>query len=171
MIMTLENERTNARIAELAAESCVALWRDYSVELTPASYNPDDPSEDPMLFGAIGFVGESLRATCLLGTHQRLLQASGRSGNQPRDWVAELSNQLIGRIKMRLLGCGVSVKVTTPLALSGIKLRPLPRLAPSPLAFTSAFGPVVVWLELECERGFVLPDEKPLSITPGDLVF
>jgi hypothetical protein len=171
MTMTLENERTNARIAELAAESCVALWRDYSIELTPAGYDADESSEDPMLFGAIGFVGERLRATCLLGTHQRLLQASGRSSNQPRDWIAELSNQLIGRIKMRLLGCGVNVKVTTPLALSGIKLRPLPRLAPAPLAFTSAFGPVVVWLELESERGFILPDEKPLSITPGDLVF
>lgn len=171
MTMTLENERTNARIAELAAESCVALLRDYSVELTPAGYDPDESSEDPMLFGAIGFVGESLRATCLLGTHQRLLQASGRSSNQPRDWIAELSNQLIGRIKMRLLGCGISVKVTTPLALSGIKLRPLLRLASSPLAFSSPFGPVVVWLELESERGFILPDEKPLSITPGDLVF
>jgi hypothetical protein len=171
MIMTLENERTNTRVAELAAESCVALWRDYSIELTAASYNPDESSDDPMLFGAIGFVGESLRATCLLGAHQRLLQASGRSSNQPRDWIAELSNQLMGRIKMRLLGCGVSVKLTTPLALSGIKLRPLPRLAQSPLGFSSSWGPVVVWLELESEPGFVLPDEKPLSITPGDLVF
>lgn len=169
--MTLENERTNARVAGLAAESCVALWHDYAVELTPGTYNSDESSEDPMLFGAIGFVGESIRATCLLGTHQRLLQASARASNQPRDWIAELSNQLMGRIKMRLLGCGVTVKLTTPLALSGIKLRPLPRLGQAPLAFNSAVGSVVVWLELESERGFVLPDEKPLSVTPGDLVF
>jgi hypothetical protein len=171
MSMTLENERTNARVAELAAESCVALWRDYAIELTPTSYDADEAGEDPMLFGAIGFVGESLRATCLLGAHQRLLQASGRSANHPRDWIAELSNQLMGRIKMRLLGCGISVKLTTPLALSGIKLRPLPRLAPSPVAFGSRFGPVVMWLELESERGFILPTEQPLSVTPGDLVF
>jgi hypothetical protein len=170
-MMTLENDRMNARIAGLAVESCVALWRDYAIELTPSSYNPDESSEDPMLFGAIGFVGESLRATCLLGAHRRLLQASGRAENQPRDWIAELSNQLMGRIKMRLLGCGVTVKLTTPLALSGIRLRPLPRLGQSPLGFSSAFGPVVVWLELESERGFVLPEETPLSVTPGELVF
>lgn len=169
--MTLENDLTNARVAGLAGDSCVALWRDYAVELAPASYNPDEAGEEPMLFGAIGFVGENLRATCLLGAHQRLLEASGRAENQPRDWIAELSNQLMGRIKMRLLGCGVTVKLTTPLALSGIKLRPLPRLAQSPLAYASRFGPVVVWLELESEPGFLLPDERPLSVTPGDLVF
>jgi hypothetical protein len=149
----------------------VALWRDYAIELTPGTYNPGVSSEDSMLFGAIGFVGESLRATCLLGADQQLLQASGRSENQPRDWIAELSNQLMGRIKLRLLGCGVNVKLTTPLALSGIKLRPLPRITHPPLAFNSAFGPVVVWLEIESEPGFVLSDEKPLSLTPGDLLF
>jgi hypothetical protein len=170
-MMTLENEGTNARVAGLAAESCVALWRDYAIELTPGAYNPGAANADSMLFGAIGFVGESLRATCLLGADQQLLQASGRSENQPRDWIAELSNQLMGRIKMRLLGCGVNVKLTTPLALSGIKLRPLPRISQPPLAFDSEFGPVVVWLELESEPGFVLSDEKPLSVTPGDLVF
>lgn len=169
--MTLENDRTNARVAELAAESCVALWRDYAVELTRASYDPDAAGDEPMLFGAIGFAGEMLRATCLLGAHRRLLQASGRADNQPRDWIAELSNQLMGRLKMRLLGCGVTVKLTTPLALSGIKLRPLPRMVQSPLSYQSALGPVVVWLEVESETGFVLGEERPLSVTPGDLVF
>lgn len=169
--MTIEIDSTSVRITQLASEACVALWRAYDVELTPTPFLDGEASDEPMLFGAIGFVGDGLRATCLLGAHQRLLDASGRSRNPPRDWIAELSNQLVGRIKIRLLGSGVNVKLTTPLALSGIRLKPLPRLAAEPLAFDSAEGGVIVCLELETEPDFVLPAEKPLSVTPGELIF
>ncbi|HTV21622.1 MAG TPA: hypothetical protein VMG12_23195 [Polyangiaceae bacterium] len=169
--MSVANDSTNARISLMASEACVALWQDYAIELTPAAFGEREASDEPMLFGAIGFVGDGLRATCLLGAHQRLLHVSGRARNQPRDWIAELSNQLVGRIKLRLLGCGVNVRLTTPLALSGIRLKPLPRLAQEPLAFESASGPVIVCLELETEADFVLPAEQPLDVTPGELIF
>jgi hypothetical protein len=167
----LENNPTRARITSLAADACVALWQDYGVTLTPSTFDDGAGTDEPVLFGVIGFVGDDVRATCLLGAQQRLIKASGRLGNQPRDWIAELSNQLLGRMKMRLLGCGVSVKLTTPLALSGVRLKPLPRLAGAPLAFASELGSVVVWLEVETAPSFVLPDERPLSVAPGDLVF
>jgi hypothetical protein len=168
----VEADRTNsARITALTADACVALWQDYGVTLTPTALDVSATAEEALLFGVIGFVGDSLRATCLLGAHERLIQASGRTSNQPRDWIAELSNQLVGRVKMRLLGSGISVKLTTPLALSGVRLKPLPRIAQAPVTFDSGSGIVVVWLELETEPDFVLPVEKPLSIAPGELVF
>ncbi len=169
--MTLENRSVNDRVAEIAADSCVALWEAYGVRLTPVEFRAEELPSTPMLFGAIGFVGDTLRATCLLGADEVLIEASGRAGCEARDWIAELSNQLIGRIKMRLFACGVQVKLTTPLALSGIKLRPLPRHAGSPLAFQAARGRVIVWLELESQPGLQLSSERPLSVTPGSLVF
>jgi hypothetical protein len=169
--MNAEDNHTGARIAQLAAQACIELWRDYEIELTQTNFDAQHETDEPMLFGAIGFVGEGLRATCLHGAHQRLLHVSGRSRNQPRDWIAELSNQLVGRIKIRLLGCGVNVNLTTPLALSGIRLKPLPRPTSEPLAFQSSAGPVIVCLELETEPGFALPEEQPLDVTPGELLF
>jgi hypothetical protein len=50
-------------------------------------------------------------------------------------------------------------------------LKPLPRLRQAPLAFGSEFGDVLLCLEVETEPGFVLSDEKPLGIGPGELVF
>jgi hypothetical protein len=169
--MTLDTDQTNARIAGLAVDACVALWQDYGIAITRSAFGSGGSADDPLLFGVIGFVGEGLRATCMLGAHPRLIAASGRSANQPRDWIAELSNQLLGRMKMRLLGCGVSVQLTTPLALSGVRLTPLPRLAQAPLVFESKYGDVLVCLEVETESGFVLPVETPLSVAPGELVF
>jgi hypothetical protein len=158
------------RIAALTSEACIELWRDYGVAITPGAEGWG-VSDEPVLFGVIGFVGDTVRATCLLGAHQRLIEASCRAGNRSRDWIAELSNQLMGRLKMRLLGCGVSVKLTTPLTLSGVRLMPLPRLGHEPMPFASELGSVIVWLELETDPNFVLGAEERLSVAPGDLVF
>jgi hypothetical protein len=169
MANTLRSQHTE-RIAGLTSEACVELWRDYGVAITPGAQGWGI-SDEPVLFGVIGFVGDAVRATCLLGAHQHLIEASCRAGNRSRDWIAELANQLMGRLKMRLLGCGVSVKLTTPLALSGVHLMPLPRLGQEPMTFASELGSVIVWLELETDKDFVLGAEERLSIAPGDLVF
>jgi CheY-specific phosphatase CheX len=169
--MPNQTTETSERIAGMTARACVELLKDYGVALTPGAMTWAANSQEPVFFGVIGFVGSGVRGTCLLGAEQQLVDASCRVGNRPRDWIAELSNQLLGRLKMKLLACGVSVKVTTPLALSGVQLTPLPRLGQEPLAFSSERGAALVWLELETEEGFALDPEKPLSIEPGDLVF
>lgn len=169
--MSNETNQTSARITSMTAQACVELLKDYGVMLTPGSIAWQGTSLEPVFFGVIGFVGNGVRGTCLLGAQQRLVEASCRAGNRPRDWIAELSNQLIGRVKMKLLACGVSVRVTTPLALSGVQLTPLPRLGLEPMAFNSERGDALVWLELETESDFALHAEQPLSIEPGDLVF
>jgi hypothetical protein len=99
------------------------------------------------------------------------VEASCRASGRPRDWIAELANQLIGRVKMKLLSYSVSVTMTTPLALSGIRVTPLPRSAGEPVAFTSPRGAALLWLELETDDDFVLTPSRPLSVGPGDLVF
>jgi hypothetical protein len=163
--------QTGARIAAMTAQACIELLNDYGVQLTPATASWVAHPEDPVFFGVIGFVGNGLRATCLLGAEQRLVEASSRAGNRPRDWIAELSNQLAGRVKMKLMACGASVRLTTPLALSGVQLTPLPRLGQEPMAFRSERGSALVWLELETEGTFSLSPEQPLDMEPGDLLF
>jgi hypothetical protein len=168
MLMT---KQTGARIADMTAQACIELLNDYGVLLTPGGLSWVTQPDEPVFFGVIGFVGDGLRATCLLGAQQRLVEASCRAGNRPRDWIAELSNQLAGRVKMKLMACGANVRLTTPLTLSGIQLTPLPRLGQDPMSFRSERGSALVWLELETEGSFSLAAAQPLDVEPGDLLF
>jgi hypothetical protein len=168
--MKSETNSVSARITSMTADTCVALLQQYGIELTPTTAGWAKRNPDPALFGIIGFVGSGVRATCLLGAEQRLVDASCRAGGRPRDWVAELANQLIGGLKVRLLGCGVSVTMTTPLALSGVEFTPLPRFGQEPLEFRSDNGAVLIWLELETDDSLTL-DARPLAVVSDDVFF
>lgn len=160
----------HARIHDMAAEGFCELMADYGITLSPRVGCKMSPNE-PVLFGIIGFVGSGAKATCLLGAEQRLVMASCRAHGLPRDWIAELANQLVGRVKMKLLASNVSVTLTTPLALSGVQLTPLPRLALEPVSFSSVHGAALICLELELEAHFALAAEQPLGVAPGECVF
>jgi CheY-specific phosphatase CheX len=75
--------------------------------------------------------------------------ASNPVGGSLRDWIAELANQLAGRIKNKLLAHGAEVYVNTPVVLRGEHLAPLPRQELLPLTFSTDGGNVFVWIELE----------------------
>jgi hypothetical protein len=169
--MTAVFSPANKFFTDMAGEAWIELMADYGVILSAGSAGWETRTEDPVLFGVIGFNGKGVRATCLVGAEQTLVEASCRASGRPRDWIAELANQLIGRVKMKLLGYSVSVTMTTPLALSGIRVTPLPRSAGEPVAFTSPRGAALLWLELETDDDFVLTPSRPLSVGPGDLVF
>jgi hypothetical protein len=169
--MALASNPATALVTNMAAAAWIELMAAYGVKLSTATVGWEVRPEEEVLFGVIGFGGKGVRATCLLGAEQTLVDASCRVTSRPRDWIAELANQLIGRVKMKLLTCGVSVTMTTPLALSGVHVTPLPRLGQDPLAFTSERGTALIWLEIETEEQFVLRPEIPLGIEPGDLLF
>jgi hypothetical protein len=168
--MKPESNSASARITSMTADTCVELFEQYGVNLTPAPAGWVRRNPDPALFGIIGFVGNGVRATCLLGAEQQLIDASCRVGGRRRDWVAELANQLIGGVKVRLLGCGVTVTMTTPLALSGVEFTPLPRFGQEPLEFRSDDGSVLIWLELETDDTLTL-DARPLAAVSDDVFF
>jgi hypothetical protein len=160
-----------ARVAELASDATIELMRDYGVSMNRRDVDWSEPAPVDLIYGVIGFVGSGLRATCLLGAQLRVIEVSSRARNEPRDWIAELSNQLAGRVKLKLLSYGVSVKLTTPLALSGIRLTPLPRMGRDPLIFTADCGGALVWLEFECENSFRLGPLVADSVEAQDLFF
>jgi hypothetical protein len=169
--MAATSNATNDFFIELAGQAWVELMADYGVPLTKTTPGWETGSDEPVLFGVIGFGGKGMRATCLLGAEGGLVEASCRVSGRPRDWIAELANQLIGRVKMKLVSHGLIVTMTTPLALSGVRVTPLPRSAGEPVAFTSPRGCALLWLEIETDDDLVLTRSRPLSVGPGDLVF
>jgi CheY-specific phosphatase CheX len=78
---------------------------------------------------SIGFTGTSLRGSLVLISSKRLIKtvlpvAVGRGSEsaQIADWMGELSNQTLGRIKNRLLAYGVTLEMSTPTVLFGLSI-------------------------------------------------
>jgi hypothetical protein len=158
--MYRENRSVTDTVNVLAAASCVELFADYGVTLERRRFDWGQ-SSSPLLSGVMGFVGGPMRGTCLLACEQRPLTASCPPGGKHRDWIGELSNQLIGRLKVKLLAYEINVALTTPIVLQGIRLQPLPRASLDPVMFFGSDGLVLEWIEVEVEGGFSLPATRP----------
>jgi hypothetical protein len=115
-------------------------------------------------------VGDSVRGTCLLAAPQGTVEAAAPRSAGARDWVGELANQLVGRLKAKLMARGATIALSTPVVLRGVKLSPLPRTDVAPVVFESTAGKVLVWLEVEIEDGFQLGEERALKASEGELL-
>lgn len=169
--MYTESQRVCHAIEEMTADSCVELFDAYDVPLTTAENSLWALSNEPLFSGVIGFVSAEVRGTCLLACERGPLEKSCPPGGQIRDWTGELSNQLLGRLKTKLLGHDVEIGLSTPIVVQGIRLQPLPRQAIEPAVYKSPAGMVLVWVEVEIATGFVLPPARvPDAGNTGDLL-
>ncbi len=92
-----------------------------------------DESTSPrrQTLGVMGFGGLQMRGALLLSadmaalahTHPARPAPAALSEAALRDWSGELANQLLGRIKNRLLARGLVIQLSTPTTLSGLDLR------------------------------------------------
>jgi len=162
-----ENDSLGARVGSLAASACVELFEAYGVELV-ATGGEWGLSDEPVLSGVMGFVGARLRGTCLLASAAGPLTAACPEGGRVRDWIGELTNQLVGRVKTKLLTRGVEVALTTPIILSGARLQPVPRGPLLPTVFSSKSGFVLVWIEAEAAGDVEFGSEHPLHPSGGE---
>jgi CheY-specific phosphatase CheX len=166
--MFVERAETTRAIQDLASRACVELMHAYGVPLTLAAGWGD--SDETMFSGVMGFVGGSVRGSCLLAAPLSAIEAAAPKDAAARDWVGELANQLVGRLKVKLMQRGATIALSTPVALCGVKLSPLPRTDVEPVVFESPSGKVMVWLEVEIEDGFQLGEERLLKANEGELL-
>jgi CheY-specific phosphatase CheX len=166
--MFVESSEITRAIQALAGSACIELLQAYGVQLSPCEGWTE--SDEVMFSGVMGFVGDSVRGTCLLAAPQATVEAAAPRDAGARDWVGELSNQLVGRLKAKLMARGATIALSTPVVLRGVRLSPLPRTDVQPVVFTSSAGKVLVWLEVEIEAGFQLGEERALKASEGELL-
>jgi CheY-specific phosphatase CheX len=106
------------------------------------------------LTSIVGFGGQAIRGSCVLAANKTAIEETKQVDVPLREWVSELGNQLVGRIRNRLLSHGVEVYQTSTVVIRSDSLAPLPSRAFVPLAFESKTGQVFVWVDLEIEEGF-----------------
>jgi hypothetical protein len=167
--MKEQNHEVEMQLSKIAVGACIDLFGAYRVPLSKGGAWGE--SERPLLSGVIGFVGSRVRGTCLLAGTEAPIAASCPPGGRLRDWVGELTNQLMGRMKSKLVARDLSVELSTPIVLSGVKIQPLPKAKLEPTVLCGEHGEVLVWLEIETAPGFVLADEREgLSGSEGDVL-
>ena len=122
-------------IESIVESQLCAMFEAYGIELERITSSKSMPPS-VSIAGLIGFTSDSMRGTLMIAstfalmsrslppevrTHQ-LSEHVARDWLQLRDWAAELANQLLGRVKNRLIVNGVTLRVATPTALSGAAL-------------------------------------------------
>ena len=128
----------------------------------------------------IGFSGSGLAGALGLATSDEVLAGMYRLGRsnagderQHSDWLRELSNQVLGRFKGRMLARGLTLHIALPQSVRGMHLVPNEhrhnRITWTVLAM--APGPLLVWLDLERIEGQELQVGPPIQACPsGDLI-
>lgn len=163
---------TSTQIFEtLVVQACVDLFAAYGVTLTGTT---DPPGGDGFaLCGVIGFSTDGAGGMLMLAVSGEPFGASAPIGAGPRRaWIAELANQLLGRVKNRALAHGATLTLATPLVLRGQHLAPVPRVELEPHQFrASTGGHVCLWFEVETDDGFALsaqPADVSGAVHEGD---
>ena len=169
--MWSQNNDIELKISALGASACVDLFGAYGLDLELGTTSRMQ-TDERLLSGSIGFVGRRLRGSCLLAAGEKpLAQSCPEQNGALRDWVGELTNQFVGRLKTKLLSRGIEVFVTTPIVLAGVHIEPLPRSRMEPFVFKSSAGEIMAWVEVETEEAFVLGSEHPAqSGAEGDIL-
>jgi|GEM_PF-473526 len=152
----------------IADEACIGLFEAYGVALerVPPLSAPD---HDVLYSGVIGFSGPRMRGMCVLAATETPIRRSNPIEGPLNDWVAELSNQLAGRMKNKLLSYGADVYLTTPVVLRGEHLAPIPNRQQLPLAYALPGGGVFLWIEFDLDDGMSLsPGSGTAAASEGD---
>lgn len=174
----LDNQTTiQAFIQDTATQACEALFADYGVNLqrfVPAAPSVKGTSFDA--FGVIGFSGRVVRGTMVLAITAAPLSKSNplAGAGNARDWLAELTNQLLGRIKIQLLRHQVEIYMRLPAVLGGEHLARVPAEALNPPRFTAENGVVGVWVEIDAESGVHVletPTVRDTGLATGETIF
>ena len=173
----MENQLDAQQFFEMVASvACQELFGRYGVAVQRAAEASAPVSPDFLFCSVIGFTGRDVRGSLVLALTEELSGLSNPisgPGTIPsdrvtqRDWVGELSNQLLGRIKIELLKCGVEIYLNLPAVLLGQHLAPLPRAQLKPLKFALSNGAAAVWIEIEARPGFKIDTGKAAEHGPS----
>ncbi len=139
--------------------SAIAMFEAYGVAASEAT--PASGTRLREFAAIIGFSGAQLRGSLVVTLDRALVEVSGGGqveGNAQLDWVGEVANQVLGRLKNRLLQFGVNIDLSTPVAISG-----------DDLASTVRHSTVVRIVNLETIHGFCSLFLDYRLIAPVDL--
>src|ERR1700676_1423335 len=124
--MNLNDEREHQILNEVYVQACRALLSAYGLTVTIQKQGAGTSACNKASYvSVLGASGEGIRLSSILKIDRDLVISMNPLGSanlsQPdlEDWCLELNNQLVGRVKNKLLGYGRVVIVGLPVLLTG----------------------------------------------------
>lgn len=141
-----------ALVADLAAEATASLFAAYGLKVERDGPLPLKSMLTRPLVSIIGFSSDLLSGSLILA-----LPLAVAAGTLPvpdaslADWSGELANQLLGRLKTKLLHYQVTINMGLPVVVAGgeITLVTMPRQITRHYSFSSGLGNVLIRLDME----------------------
>jgi CheY-specific phosphatase CheX len=188
--MDMEDHVTAEPRVELQAllsESCHELFSFYGTELVNIERADEggEPDKEDSILGILSFTGKEIQGTLVLAVtrelicqHNQHLPQGGLEDHMVRDWVGELANQLLGRLKNKLYGFGATIYLSTPVVLSGQLIKLLPSTSVKeigPMYYSYNDQQVIAWLEFKMAEDYqweaVEEEEDDMLGMEGDMLF
>lgn len=152
----------NGPLDDLVFDCACQLFGAYNVEVQPRSREDFPSPERLVLCAVLGFRGKQMNGSLVLACTREPLEMSNPTGCvRQRDWICELANQLMGRVKNRLFRTGIDLTLGTPAGLSGEQLYPTPSRLRAPQVFAAGSGTICAWIDYEVAEGFQLTSVPP----------
>ena len=152
----MESVTPSQQLQGLVVNCGIELFQAYDIDVSAAPHY-QLPENESVLSGIIGFSGDSLQGTLVLCASQTLLESSAFGNTSAEDWIGELANQLLGRIKNQLLGFGITIYLSTPVMMRGENLDPSYRHpGVKPIYLCGSSDGAVIWFDFEPSEGVEL---------------
>jgi chemotaxis protein CheX len=155
-------------LKDITTESTKAVFDAYGVELL----QEDGDVNDASLMSVIGFTGADLRGTLVLaGEIGPFLAARTSDDLEVKDWAGEMANQLLGRIKNKMISYGAEVNMSTPLTVRGIQLNfGTSNESVMSLRFRAPSGCIKVCMDADLARGIKWEKTEEECPEEGDMM-
>ncbi len=142
-----------SRIPELlrkkTTQAGLDLFAAYGIELDPTPVAVDAAAISNIAFVTVaGFANPHFSGFVGLGTTHGILRRSNSTASSSRDWTAELANQLLGRIKNRLLKDGIVIQRVPTATIQGCPpFLFCMQTSAQPVALTDHQDTIFIWIE------------------------
>ena len=148
------------------------LFSHYDTEVHPS---PDGAPLD--IIAVVGLNDEQMRGAVAIGLGSTLLHQLYTSMLGPiatpaglSDLLGELCNQTAGRFKAELSRYGLHVQLSTPMVVRGTDVEVHPAQAAVQLHYATPYGPLSVWLGVDCPQPLVAQESSPPALETSVLL-
>jgi CheY-specific phosphatase CheX len=162
-----KTEAVFALVCELVEREAVRLLEEMGVEAKASGACSPPQFAGGAVAALIGYAGETLRGSltivlsetaAALARAHTVTQAPGLEAS--RDFVGELSNLLLGRLKLRLLERDVVILLATPKTAAGgdLRVEGFSKDGSAWIAIATAVGPVFIAIDADIDPSLVIGD-------------
>ena len=166
----MPNDKTVFReaIHEMLIQACIELFQQSGISIKCGTR----PISSAEICSVITGSGNGLTVKAFIQPDKEILTAghpykqSGVSQNEAEDWCRELNNQLMGRLKTKLLERSCVINLGLPVLIAGheISAAKTPEAIVLTQTFETEFGSMKLSNHMQCDSDFILLDKPAAAI-------